>query len=51
MAKVKAIARGFDGIQIREEGEVFEFSGKLGKWMVVLDKESEKPAKDSKKEK
>lgn len=31
--KVKAIKRGFDGVAVREAGEVFEFSGKLGKWM------------------
>lgn len=56
--RVKAIARGFDGTRIREEGEEFDFPDtvpavvngkktqleqKPGKWMEVL-----KPAKGSK---
>jgi hypothetical protein len=30
---VKAIAQGFDGMALRQPGDVFEFKGKLGKWM------------------
>jgi hypothetical protein len=56
--RVKAIARGFDGTRIREEGDEFDFPDtvtavvngkkvqleqKPGKWMEVL-----KPAKGSK---
>lgn len=39
MAKYKAIARGYDGKRIIEVGEVFEFAGKRGKWMVPLEGE------------
>jgi hypothetical protein len=42
--KVKAIKRGYDGQQIREPGDVFEFKGKLGKWMIEVDDQG-KPVK------
>jgi hypothetical protein len=37
MALYKAIERGFDGIKVREVGEVFEFHGPKGKWMEKVD--------------
>jgi hypothetical protein len=37
MAKFKAKVKGFDGSQIREAGEVFEFAGKPGKWMIPME--------------
>ena len=37
MAKYKATAKGFDGEQIRLPGEVFDFEGKPGKWMVLVE--------------
>lgn len=43
--KVKAIARGFDGNVVREIGDVFEFEGKLGKWMEKVDGQEEEPKK------
>jgi hypothetical protein len=39
--KVKAIKRGYDGVQVREVGEVFEFKGKLGSWMKEASKGDE----------
>lgn len=44
MARYKALARGFDGRCIREEGDEFEFDGKPGKWMKLL---SGDPVKDA----
>ncbi len=40
MARYRAIKRGFDGVKSREVDEEFEFSGKPGKWMQLVD---EKP--------
>lgn len=34
--KVKAIKDGWDGRMRRREGEVFDFDGPLGKWMVEV---------------
>ena len=48
MAKYKAIARGFDGL-IREVGDEFEYEGKPGSWMQLI--EEPKPAKEAKPEK
>lgn len=49
MAKVKAVKRGFDGKRVREIGEVFEFEGKPGSWMELV--EEKKPAKPAKLDK
>lgn len=35
--RVKAIKEGFDGRQIRKEGEIFNFEGAKGSWMVEVD--------------
>ena len=35
--RVRAKARGYDGVAVREEGDVFDFSGKLGSWMEPVD--------------
>lgn len=52
MAKVKAVKKGFDGKRIREVGEVFDFEGKPGSWMeVVEEKKPSKPVKEEKVEK
>ena len=37
MARYKAIARGYDGVKVREIDEVFEFEGPQGSWMEALD--------------
>lgn len=42
---VKAKARGFDGQVVREKGEVFEFKGKLGRWMEPYKAEAPKAEK------
>lgn len=42
MAKYKALKRGYDGSKVIEIGEEFEFSGKPGKWMELID--DSKPA-------
>lgn len=43
MAKYKAIMKGFDGVKIREPGDVFDFDGPQGRWMKKLDgKEDQK---------
>lgn len=42
--RYKATARGYCGVKIREPGEVFDFSGKPGHWMVPL-KEAKAAAK------
>lgn len=34
--RYKATARGYCGVKIREPGEVFDFDGKPGSWMVPL---------------
>lgn len=34
--RVKAIKAGWDGRMRRREGEVFDFDGPLGKWMVEV---------------
>jgi hypothetical protein len=52
MAMYKAKAKGYDGVKIIEIGEVFEFSGKPGKWMEEVKpeaKKAEEPAKHDKK--
>jgi hypothetical protein len=41
MAKVKAIQEGYDGIQIRKKGDIFDFEGPLGTWMEAVDKKEE----------
>jgi hypothetical protein len=41
--RVKAIKKGYDGKQIREPGAVFEFEGKLGSWMEVVDEKKKAP--------
>lgn len=51
MAKYKAIKRGYDGVKLREPGEVFEFSGKAGSWMEPLDKSAAPAKKGEPKEK
>jgi hypothetical protein len=38
--KVKATERGFDGIKVREPGEVFDYEGKLGTWMEPIEEET-----------
>lgn len=35
--KVRALRRGYDGKQIRDEGDEFEFAGPLGSWMEPID--------------
>lgn len=47
--KVKALKRGFDGVVIREAGEVFEFKGEVGDWIVAVDEDA-KPSKAAKVE-
>jgi hypothetical protein len=37
MPKYKALKKGYDGVKLREPGEVFEFDGKPGSWMQALD--------------
>ncbi len=37
MAKYKAIKRGHSGERIVEAGEEFDFDGKPGSWMVLVD--------------
>jgi len=46
MPKYKALVKGYDGKQIRQPGEVFEFKGKPGKWMQEV-KGPGRPAKDA----
>lgn len=36
MKTYKATARGYDGVTLREKGDVFEFGGKPGSWMVEV---------------
>jgi len=37
MALFKAIKEGWDGRQLRKPGEVFDFAGKKGSWMIPCD--------------
>lgn len=37
MKKYRAIKRGYDGIVVREVGDVFEFAGKPGSWMEPIE--------------
>lgn len=39
MKRYKAIHRGYDGYQLREVGEVFEYGGRPGDWMKEVDDE------------
>jgi len=41
MAKMKAIKKGYDGKQIRNIGDVFDFEGKPGSWMQRVDEKAE----------
>jgi hypothetical protein len=36
MAKVRAKETGYDGLAVRKQGEVFEWSKKPAKWMEVV---------------
>lgn len=36
--KVRALKKGYDGKQLREKGDVFDYEGKLGSWMEPLEK-------------
>lgn len=39
--KVKATQDGFDGVQYRKKGDVFEYNGKeLGSWMEKVDQKT-----------
>lgn len=40
MAKYRAKEKGFDGMQIIEEGRTFDFHGTPGHWMEPLDAEA-----------
>lgn len=40
---MRAIARGYDGRQMREKDEVFPFTGPLGSWMEEVDSDDDKP--------
>lgn len=55
MIKVRATQRGYDGTQIREEGDVFFFHGtekQMGSWMEkVKQSEKETSSKKDKKDK
>ena len=48
--KVRATAKGWDGARLRQEGDVFDYSGKLGSWMeeVEVPKKEAKPKKSKK---
>ena len=35
--RVRAKARGYDGVTVREVGDEFDFNGKLGSWMEPVD--------------
>lgn len=37
MAQYIAIAKGYDGVKVREVGEKFHFAGKPGKWMKLVE--------------
>jgi hypothetical protein len=47
MAKYKAIARGWNLERVVEVGEIFEFEGKPGKWMVKVDETPASPVAHS----
>jgi hypothetical protein len=42
MRQVRATRKGYDGKEIREEGDVFPFAGKLGSWMEEVDSDDDK---------
>lgn len=47
--KVKAIKKGFDG-EIRNEGDIFDFEGKLGSWMEAIEEPKKRGSKKKKVE-
>lgn len=47
MPQVRAKAIGYDGLRLRSEGEVFEFSGAPAPWFEYLDPKDEAAAKDA----
>lgn len=49
MKKYVAIKKGFDGMVVREEGEVFPFEGKPGSWMKLAEGEKEEAHSSDKK--